>query len=234
MNSNQLRLRWINVAKEAPKYLETYATVAERLAQFWMEHPLGKVKTEHVILTSDDKVYVYAEVHRWGEEDKKHHLLASGQAEEIREGYINEAAAVENCETSAVGRALALAGYGIRKGIASQEEIELAERRRAARASSSANGDRHGETTGAETAQPEPSTSPEVSAPESEEVGELVKQIVTYCGDKSENPSEFAVRREFVRAKLMSLGVDNPIGVRESVLLLTEENRAALREWLQT
>ena len=41
----------------------------------------------------------------------------------------NKTSALENCETSAVGRALALAGYsGNKKGLASRQEMEKVER----------------------------------------------------------------------------------------------------------
>lgn len=52
----------------------------------------------------------------------------TGHAEELRaEGYINKTSALENCETSAIGRALGILGIGIEEGIASKEEIDIAE-----------------------------------------------------------------------------------------------------------
>ena len=64
-------------------------------------------------------------VYRDYESDK---VLATGHAYE-QEGstYINKTSALENCETSAVGRALALAGFEIKKSIASKEEVEAAQ-----------------------------------------------------------------------------------------------------------
>lgn len=54
---------------------------------------------------------------------------ATGHAFENRsEGYVNKTSYIENCETSAVGRALALLGYEIKRGIASREEMEKADR----------------------------------------------------------------------------------------------------------
>jgi hypothetical protein len=43
--------------------------------------------------------------------------------EEFGSNFINETSAVENCQTSAVGRALAFAGYGTDAAIASAEEV---------------------------------------------------------------------------------------------------------------
>lgn len=53
--------------------------------------------------------------------------VASGYAEEIRsQGYINKTSALENCETSAVGRALAFLGLN-NDSIATYNEVENAE-----------------------------------------------------------------------------------------------------------
>ena len=54
---------------------------------------------------------------------------ATGHAfEERTQGYVNKTSYIENCETSAVGRALALLGYEISKGIASREEMAKVQR----------------------------------------------------------------------------------------------------------
>jgi len=55
------------------------------------------------------------------------HVIATGLAYE-KEGstYINKTSYLENCETSAVGRALGFLGIGIEDSIASAEEVETA------------------------------------------------------------------------------------------------------------
>ena len=54
----------------------------------------------------------------------------TGHAQEIvGEGYINKTSALENCETSAVGRACAMAGIGIVDSFASVDEIDKAKSR---------------------------------------------------------------------------------------------------------
>jgi len=54
----------------------------------------------------------------------------TGHAQEIiGDGYINKTSALENCETSAVGRACAMAGIGVLDSIASADEIRKAENR---------------------------------------------------------------------------------------------------------
>lgn len=104
--------------------LEDYVPVNERLIEFWEKHPDGAIKTE--LLHADDTyVRVYAAV--FSEKDAAK-LLATGLAEEKREGFVNRDSAVENGETSAIGRALANAGFKIKRGIASREEMQKVQR----------------------------------------------------------------------------------------------------------
>ena len=56
-----------------------------------------------------------------------HVLEFTGHAQEIiDDGYINKTSALENCETSAVGRALGMYGIGIDAGFASADEVKKA------------------------------------------------------------------------------------------------------------
>ena len=58
--------------------------------------------------------------------------IATGWAEEVRgSSMINKTSALENCESSAVGRALAFMGYGIDGSIASAEEVQNAKEQQA-------------------------------------------------------------------------------------------------------
>lgn len=85
-----------------------YKTVAKRVDEFRKEH-----KTDFSIITSlinlDDKTVVMkAEIL-----DKERNVIATGYAEENRTAsQINRTSALENCETSAIGRALANFGLG--------------------------------------------------------------------------------------------------------------------------
>jgi hypothetical protein len=57
--------------------------------------------------------------------DTNQRVVASGHAHEERAGsHINKTSYVENCETSAIGRALAMMGIGIDTSIASANEVE--------------------------------------------------------------------------------------------------------------
>ena len=85
--------------------LEDYEPVAARLDRWLKDHPNGRVITDLVHYGSDVAVFK-AELWLDGE------CIATGWAEEVRgQGNVNRTSHVENCETGAVGRALANAGY---------------------------------------------------------------------------------------------------------------------------
>ena len=59
--------------------------------------------------------------------DREDTRPATGHAyEKENSSFINKTSYIENCETSAVGRALAMLGFEIKKSIASKEEVENA------------------------------------------------------------------------------------------------------------
>lgn len=100
-----------------------YAPVNERIKAFRMVYPNGMILTETV---KDDDVKIIMKATIYGDKE----LLATGTAEEVRgSSNINRTSALENCETSAVGRALGLAGFGIDTSVASYEEVENAKLR---------------------------------------------------------------------------------------------------------
>jgi hypothetical protein len=97
-----------------------YLTVAERLHSFRQKHQDWGVLTE--LSVDGDMVRVRASI-----TDETGRTLATGYAEEDRRlGNINKTSAVENAETSAVGRALAFLGYG-GTYIRSAEEMQNAD-----------------------------------------------------------------------------------------------------------
>jgi len=97
-----------------------YAEVAERLPLFWKDCPRGRIVTEIIV---DDgtrivmKASLYADIADLVP-------TTTGFAEEVRgSSMVNKTSAIENCETSAVGRALANYQYQGAKKRASLEEI---------------------------------------------------------------------------------------------------------------
>lgn len=100
--------------------LEDYETVEERLVKFWKENPDGRINTE-LIEATPSRFIVRAEIFRT-EADPK--AWTSGLAfEHISDRGVNSTSALENCETSAIGRALANAGYATKGKRASREEM---------------------------------------------------------------------------------------------------------------
>jgi hypothetical protein len=84
--------------------LDDYEPVASRLDRFLKAHPDARVITDLVHYLADIAVFK-AELWLDGE------IIATGWAEEIRgQGNVNKTSHLENCETGAVGRALANAG----------------------------------------------------------------------------------------------------------------------------
>ena len=114
--------------KEANKLIKTtdvkgkdYAEVNQRIKAFRMLYPNGTILTE--MISNDSGVCIFkASVY-----DGDDHILATGTAYE-KEGstFINKTSYIENCETSAVGRALSMCGLGIDTSIASAEEVQNA------------------------------------------------------------------------------------------------------------
>ncbi len=115
----------VDTLREANKALETiplkgknYAMVVERVKAFRTMVPNGCIETdilsmENGIVTMKAKVY-----------DENGKLLATGLAQEKEtSSFVNKTSYIENCETSAVGRALGMLGIGIDDSMASAEEL---------------------------------------------------------------------------------------------------------------
>ena len=97
-----------------------YAEVAERLPLFWKDCPLGRINTE---IVTDDGTRIVMKATLWA--DISHtEPTTTGYAEEVRgSSMVNKTSAIENCETSAIGRALANYQYQGSKKRASLEEM---------------------------------------------------------------------------------------------------------------
>lgn len=99
--------------------LDDYVQVNERIEKFYEKYPDGSIQTE-IISNQNGEIIFKAYAFR----DREDTRPATGHAME-REGstYINKTSHIENCETSAVGRALAMLGFEIKKSVASREEV---------------------------------------------------------------------------------------------------------------
>jgi hypothetical protein len=110
--------------------LDDYEPVAVRHSRWLAQHPNGRTITHMVSTPGADVCVIRAEL--WLEDV----CIATGYAEEVRgAGNVNRTSHVENCETSAVGRALAnagMAGTDVNKR-PSREEMAKVQRQSAGR-----------------------------------------------------------------------------------------------------
>lgn len=112
--------------------IREYETVASRVRRFRFENSDWSILPE-IILIDEDVVRMKVSIGFHTADTKRFIPIAIGHAEEYRaDGEFNATSALENCETSALGRALAFAGYGSADSIASAEEVMGAKKKKAA------------------------------------------------------------------------------------------------------
>jgi hypothetical protein len=95
-----------------------YVEVSERVRYIREAHPDFRIVTELMSMDADSCLFKASLLNQDNE------VLATGHAyEEKSSSRINKTSHVENCETSAVGRCLAMYGVGIENSIASANEV---------------------------------------------------------------------------------------------------------------
>jgi len=100
--------------------LADYETVESRLEKFWKEYPDGRISTELEVCEAHRYV-VKAYLFRTFLDQVAY---STGFAEEKdSDRGVNATSALENCETSAIGRALANAGFATKGKRPSREEM---------------------------------------------------------------------------------------------------------------
>ena len=98
-----------------------YVKVNQRVKGFRKLMPEGTIETE-ILKWENGSIVIKATV-----KDGTGKILATGMdCEKEGSSYINKFSYVENCETSAVGRALGFLGLGIDTEMASADEMEIA------------------------------------------------------------------------------------------------------------
>lgn len=99
-----------------------YAQVNDRVTAFRKMCPGGSITTEIISLENGVATMMATVM------DEEGRILSTGLAQEKEtSSFINKTSFIENCETSAVGRALGFIGIGIDTSIASAEEMKNAQ-----------------------------------------------------------------------------------------------------------
>ena len=151
-----------------------YFPVAQRIKAFRMCYPRGSIVTEMV--SNANGVCVFRASVYDGEL-----LLGTGHAQEKEsDSYINQTSIVENTETSAIGRALGMVGFGVDADIASADEMVKAFNAQAALNGAQPQAQTAGEykATARQPVQPAPQPRPQATAqPQSAEPKASPRQI---------------------------------------------------------
>lgn len=103
--------------------LALYETVAQRLVRWWTEYPDGRIITS---IHHYDGSTIIMRAECYNNEDR---LIATGYAEEVfGNSPVNKTSFLENCETSAIGRAISNSRIGHTGERASSTEMEKVNR----------------------------------------------------------------------------------------------------------
>lgn len=95
-----------------------YIDTASRVQGFWQLYPNGKITTEWLVMETG---WCVCQASCWSDDEC---IIAQGTAyEHYGSSNINNTSYIENCETSAIGRALGNAGIGSTDSIASADEV---------------------------------------------------------------------------------------------------------------
>lgn len=109
--------------------LKNYEEVKTRIPKFYKKYPDGRIITEIINASNDySSIIIQAYLYKDSLDQEKDLPLTTGIAHEVKDlGYVNKTAHIENCETSAIGRALANLGlHGDNRP--SREEMEKVQR----------------------------------------------------------------------------------------------------------
>lgn len=107
-------------------FLNDYETVDSRIHKFWDKHPNGRIATSVEYHEESKRWVVRTEIYR---DITDTHPAATGHAEEvIGSSMVNKTAALENAETSSIGRCLANLSFSTKGARPSLEEMAKAKR----------------------------------------------------------------------------------------------------------
>lgn len=205
---------------------DEYITVHERIEKFYAKWPHGRILTSIVEHNAETGfVLVRAEVYREADDAMP---AATGHAYELRSaGHVQQGSYVEVGETSAVGRALALLGFEVRRGVASREEVERGARKQQAAAAAARQTEATGQTEAARQTekggpQQERASTPQEKTPPSQEK----------TAPPAERPAPSTARRE---AAASAPAAEEPPELDTQILQAAEElgyDASKVRKWV--
>jgi len=97
-----------------------YVMVKDRVIHFNKEYPNGCIQSKMVDRIENIVIFEATVI---PDVDKPERFFTGHAEEEIGSSQINKTSALENCETSAIGRALAMMGIGVDESFASGDEV---------------------------------------------------------------------------------------------------------------
>ena len=106
-----------------------YSEVNQRIKAFRMVYPTGVIETEMVSNDANEEdihTCIFRAIVGYRENGELYKLSTGTAYEKEDSTFINKTSYIENCETSAIGRALGIAGFGIHTSVASAEEVQNA------------------------------------------------------------------------------------------------------------
>lgn len=102
-----------------------YEPVDSRIHRFWQDNPSGRIHTE-IVLINETEIVIKASIYADREDPRP---VSIDFAQETRNSSpVNKLSFVENCATSAIGRALATFAYSPKGKRPSQEEMAKVQR----------------------------------------------------------------------------------------------------------
>jgi pyruvate/2-oxoglutarate dehydrogenase complex dihydrolipoamide acyltransferase (E2) component len=196
---------------------DEYITVSERIEKFYAKFPQGRIITtiiEHSAETGF--ILMRAEVYREPDDALP---SATGHAYELKSaGHVQAGSYVEVCETSSVGRALALLGFEVRRGVASREEVIRGAKKQQAAAAAAA-------PARPERPAPAPESAPPTPAPPADagaDLDSLILQAAEELGYDAAKVRKWVNQKYEVTGGLGSL---TPHDKREVLKIFTEQAR---------
>lgn len=197
---------------------DEYITVSERIEKFYAKFPQGRILTSVVEHNAETGfILIRAEVYRDAEDALP---AATGHAYELRSaGHVQAGSYVEVCETSSVGRALALLGFEVRRGVASREEVIRGAKKQQAAAAAPAPARPERPAPAPESPQAPPAPPADAGA----DLDSLILQAAEELGYDAAKVRKWVNQKYEVTGGLGSL---TPHDKREVLKLFTEQARA--------